>query len=201
MAFNFACTLSLLLCAAAAAAWVRSYHVQDNAGVRWTSWPDPLHYAGRETILRSFKGTWTLAFAANDFDFTSGSYISNQMSGTPAAAESWRREQPPGWEPVWRPFRGDSFVRFDGLVEPTNRLGFAHERSVRATAARRDDYRVIRLPAWLPVLALSVLPSTWLWRRRCSRRRSGHCPSCGYDLRATPDRCPECGYAAGTTTA
>jgi hypothetical protein len=41
----------------------------------------------------------------------------------------------------------------------------------------------------------AIMPLAWIcarwWRRR--RRKPGHCPECGYDLRATPDRCPECG--------
>ena len=52
-----------------------------------------------------------------------------------------------------------------------------------------------RLPYWAPATLLAVPPAVALLRRRKSRRDRtlNLCPSCGYDLRATPDRCPECG--------
>jgi hypothetical protein len=44
------------------------------------------------------------------------------------------------------------------------------------------------------VPTLACIP---FWRRR--KHLAGHCPECGYDLRATPERCPECGAAARIT--
>jgi hypothetical protein len=50
------------------------------------------------------------------------------------------------------------------------------------------------LPYWLILIMTALLPAARLTSRlRGKRHRSGLCPQCGYDLRATPDRCPECG--------
>lgn len=48
-------------------------------------------------------------------------------------------------------------------------------------------------------LGAMVLPAVWLIKRCCSnvRQRGHRCTSCGYDLRATPERCPECGAVPG----
>jgi hypothetical protein len=54
------------------------------------------------------------------------------------------------------------------------------------------------------ILALAIAASLLLGegllskslQQRAARRAAGQCPTCGYDLRATPERCPECGTAA-----
>jgi hypothetical protein len=68
---------------------------------------------------------------------------------------------------------------------------------------RRGDlktwtYRAAIVPDWFLVVTLMALPAWRLIGRRkrlaVRRTRLGLCITCGYDLRATPDRCPECGF-------
>jgi hypothetical protein len=50
------------------------------------------------------------------------------------------------------------------------------------------------IPYWIVALVASIAPLRWMQLLMRARRIEPHyCRSCGYDLRATPDRCPECG--------
>jgi hypothetical protein len=68
---------------------------------------------------------------------------------------------------------------------------------VRVSLARSGPFRP--LPYWALAACAAALPAAWIWRTRKSAARSrlsrGLCPTCGYDLRASPERCPECGTA------
>jgi hypothetical protein len=79
-------------------------------------------------------------------------------------------------------------------------FSFAGLRIGGAARCAFVDYSICTAPYWL-LFVLGLVPalvSRTVHRMRAGRRSAGLCPTCGYDLRATPDRCPECG---ATTTA
>ena len=93
-----------------------------------------------------------------------------------------------------------AWVRLQVADAPTKgegRLGF------QWFAGDGQNSRFFAVPYWALFLLTAALPALYLvlWRRGRRRSRTGLCPTCGYDLRATPERCPECGTEVPITAA
>lgn len=116
-----------------------------------------------------------------------------------------------GWE--WHAFPNPDYVHQSGLWDELKywghgipRLGIGFQRGLTNIMfppgfeappwkyGNRPIY-MIYAPHWLIILITVLVPSIWLAKlsRRRRRHLRGLCATCGYDLRATPDRCPECG--------
>jgi hypothetical protein len=174
---NVLATLSLLLCLATLALWLRSYMCSDSLSYTHAyQAADPIR---RWWFSNSLKGQLQIS-----------SWVT---PGTLAA------DVPVGYvfttHPPSSPTARDFFAsRTSGFTKWF--LGFAvildHE------PAAGFSVKWVSFPHWFLALLLAILPVTRLvaFMRRRRRYAEGHCVHCGYDLRATPQRCPECGTPA-----
>ncbi|MDB5356436.1 MAG: hypothetical protein JWN24_2889 [Phycisphaerales bacterium] len=171
--FTLLSALSLLLCAGACVLWARGYVVAD--GLYFGFWhfhphPDyPGFVAARAVDLGSYRGGWRVGL----------------FTDVCVGVTSAHRTTPDGSVHHLLYRRGDA-------AEPprTATLGFRH-----IADGRRKRWSEWYVPAYAPAGVSLVMPAGWCiarFRRGNSRSREG-CRTCGYDLRATPDRCPECG--------
>jgi hypothetical protein len=164
---NLLTLLSLLLCIAAAAVWVRGLWAGDVISRR------AMTDDGIYTVITE----WTFETANGDVQLDH----SWQKLPTKDAGFAW----PHG--ATW------DRVVFDPVRTWWTRFAFGSEFGGDPSNSVAS-YRV-EFPFWLPVVVFGLGPARWLFRG-LRRRPPGRCPVCGYDLRATPDRCPECGKEA-----
>ena len=166
--FTLCSLLSLVLCVAVCALWVRSYWVADVVfPVTPSDGP-----AGDEASLRIVS--------------SHGRLVERRE-----CTYSWNVDAPPDWVPRTRPApTRRTWANLLGFG-----LDYRWETRTPFSGPVTTVWRDVWVPYWPVALAAAVLPLTRASRaaRRSLRSRRGRCPVCGYDLRASPDRCPECG--------
>jgi predicted RNA-binding Zn-ribbon protein involved in translation (DUF1610 family) len=103
----------------------------------------------------------------------------------------------------------DGLIAYEHNYGPTGPLHwFGVSAWVFHSGVRTDVRNGNRVGYWfvdLPIAALVLYPLMLIlvvsrFHRGRHQRRPGHCPTCGYDLRASQHRCPECGTAIKTNS-
>ena len=182
---TFGSVMSLLLCLATVAMWVRSY-----AQLHGTA--ETLVVGRVNRASKTFYSAWMKSY--------SGRLEIDAYRVTVTDDYLYRLHL--GFEPHGVDHRVNIPLTIDGPVsEPTSvwsAFEVAYEKSDDPKMSESEVRFRLKFPYWAAAVASGLLPGLWAWRRSRTRRTRalGHCTACGYDLRASPDRCPECGAPA-----
>lgn len=172
---------TLLLGLAAATLWARSYWAHD--------------FISRIPLSTLGKGpfrTWSIVVGHGGFQVHMTDLRRPSMPDVPT---------PPSYRWTWQSVPAQPPALYRGWPM----LNAAHQKITYTSvgvAPDTIDGLILAFGLWLPTLALlppSALALLYLYRSRSHRFPAGHCPTCGYDLRASPGRCPECGTPAVPT--
>ena len=188
---NLLTLLSLLLCVAVCVLWVRSYAAFD-----WLKLSEVELIGGDEADGRRFVESRVLFSWRGRFG-----YVRSLDFMGPARAGSYTL--------IWRPTSDRDAAQNAETIYVVSEM----ERRWNRWAAPMFDHAGFRyvihaygydrgmdvlFPYWTVFVLTAFAPVIWgagMVRRRFKALHiaRGECSSCGYDLRATPDRCPECG--------
>ncbi len=153
-------------------------------------------YTGSCFITHSLeKSTFEIHFSRSGF-----SVYSERIYDPPdGSVASWTDYQSPyGWTlEFYDQFEGSRQYYIPPFTPDTD-FDWGRLRYVSWDNSRRSwpsITRVLTVPSWAMLLMLLALPGAVAISsyRQKKRIKPGYCKTCGYDLRATPDRCPECG--------
>jgi hypothetical protein len=196
---HFLCALSLLLCLAFVAAWVRSgfrhecvycYHYNEDEPqerlVVLSSGGGIVKLQSSWSLYRASASDWK-RYREGNYRPAGVYYNPEYTYFDPGMAQTFRR-LPHGWY-------------FAGFGSAWNRSSEMDPAAVPPRLRVVFAFRDVAAPWWALVLMTAAAPA---WqavriargRRRRRRVRAGLCAKCGYDLRASSGRCPECGRAA-----
>jgi hypothetical protein len=196
--FTFLSAVSLLLCVVVCVLWARSYWVSDN-------------------IICKVQSTWVAQSNRGQLDFIRVPKVypwkiswQPEMASHLQARPWWASLDKPMTYIKWDAYSKNRksafpdvvtadvniggfvwFVTSDAMVviQPRTTPGILHDipPATFQSTARWN----LSVPHWFAAGLFALMPLVKFIRHR--RHAPGHCPRCGYDLHASPERCPECG--------
>ena len=188
---NCLATLSLLLFIATVGLWIRSYTRADMLNLPFRVSGSPNDESTDEKWFESVCGELHYSRNVTRLKLVSFSNPNpHKPRGVIWLTTAARRER------TLRHYPAGTTGRWTGLG-----FGIASAEGGGGTSPRGDfsayEHTVLSIPHWFAASVFLAIAYPQLRRAaraiRRRRRHQGLCRSCGYDIRATPDRCPECG--------